>query len=154
MKIINSSTLDALTAEARQNRRGRKNLNLHPNDAFCAHRLFNAIEPGSYIRPHRHLDPNKDETFVLIRGRLAVLEFTDAGEVSQSVVLQPGDGADLPAGVWHTAVSLEPGTIFFEAKAGPYCPFAANELAEWSPAADTPAAADYLAALENLFRKS
>lgn len=152
MKIFDHATLDALTVEARQNPRGRKNLNLHPTDEFCTHRLFNAIEPGSYIRPHRHLDPNKDETFVLIRGRLAVLEFTDVGEVSQAVVLQPGDGADLPAGVWHTAVSLEPGTIFFEAKAGPYCPFAANELAEWAPLADTLAAADYLAALEDRYR--
>jgi hypothetical protein len=49
-------------------------------------------------------------------------------------------------------VSLEPGTIFFEAKAGPYCPFAANELAEWAPVADTPAAANYLAALECRYR--
>ena len=152
MKIIDHNTLDALTAEARQNPRGRKNLNLHPNDDFCAHRLFNAIEPGSYIRPHRHLDPNKNETFVLVRGRLAVLEFTDTGAVSAAVVLTPGQCADLPAGGWHTAVSLEPGTIFFEAKAGPYRPFAANELADWAPAADTPEAVTYLAELEARYR--
>ena len=151
MKIIDHATLAALSAEARQNPRGRKNLNLHPNDDFCAHRLFNAVEPGSYIRPHRHLDPNKDETFVLVRGRLVVLEFTDDGEISAEVVLAPGHGADVPAGVWHTAVSLEPGTVFFEAKAGPYRPMTEKEFAPWAPAADTPEAAVYLAALESRY---
>jgi len=148
MKIFDCTVLDALTAAAQQNPRGRQNLNLHPHDGFCAHRLFNAIEPGSYIRPHRHLDPNKDETFVLVRGRLAVLEFADSGKVSAAVVLMPGEAADVPAGAWHTAVSLEPGTIFFEAKAGPYLPLSEKEFADWSPGAESPEVASYLAALE------
>jgi cupin fold WbuC family metalloprotein len=152
MKVITASTLDTLTDEARQNPRRRRNLNLHPGDGSCAHRLFNAIEPDSYIRPHRHLDPEKDETFLLVRGRLAVLEFGDDGSLAESVVLAPGEAADIRAGAWHTAISLEPGTVFFEAKAGPYRNLTADELAPWAPP-DTAAAAAYLGTLTELCRR-
>ena len=153
MRIIRASSIDVLTTEARQSPRGRKNLNLHPHDDSVAHRLFNAVEPGSYIRPHRHLDPNKDETFVLIRGRLAILEFSDAGEVTASVVLKPGEAADISAGVWHTALSLEPGTVFFESKAGPYRPLSAGELPDWAPPENTVDAAAYLEKLATRFER-
>jgi cupin fold WbuC family metalloprotein len=153
MRVIPASSLDTLTAEARQNLRGRRNLNLHPGDDSSAHRLFNAVEPGSYIRPHRHLDPEKDETFLLVRGRLAVLEFSDDGAVVDSVVLAPGEAADIRAGAWHTAISLEPGTVFFEAKAGPYRPLTADELPPWAPPDRAPEAAAYLGTLTESFRK-
>ncbi|HEY6007393.1 MAG TPA: WbuC family cupin fold metalloprotein, partial [Geobacteraceae bacterium] len=122
MKTINQKTLDDLTRQARENPRLRKNLNLHPSDASRGHRLFNAVEPASYIPPHRHLDPEKDETFYIVRGRLGVLTFSPAGEVLESALIEEGGDllvADIPHGVYHTAVSLAAGTIFFEAKAGP-----------------------------------
>lgn len=154
MKIIDQHQLDVLSAQARENPRLRKNHNLHPSDDFCCHRLFNAIEPGSYIRPHRHLDPAKDETFVIIRGKLGVVMFGESGEVAGTALLTPGGHAvavDIPRGRFHTAVSLEPGTIFFEAKAGPYLPLSDAEKSSWAPEEGTPEAADYLAELKSLF---
>jgi len=154
MKIIDQKLLDNLSAEAAKNPRLRKNHNIHPSDDFCCHRLFNAVEPGSYIRPHRHLDPAKDETFVIIRGRLGVIMFDDDGNVVKTALLAAeGEAvaADIPHGAFHAAVSLEPGTIFFEAKAGPYLPLADREKAHWAPEEGTPAAAAYLDALKLLF---
>lgn len=153
MKIINRQLLDEVTAAAKSNPRLRKNWNIHPHDEFPAHRLLNAMEPASYIRPHRHLDPLKDETFMIVRGKLGILIFDDKGVVTEKLLLAAGGdnlGADIPAGVFHTAVSLEEGTIFFEAKAGPYVPLADNEKPAWAPE-DGPAATDYLAALEKEF---
>jgi cupin fold WbuC family metalloprotein len=153
MKIFDQAMLSQLTDEAIGNPRRRKNLNIHPSDDFCAHRLFNAIEPGSYIRPHRHLAPAKDETFVIIRGALGVLMFDESGSISASAVLTPGGPAfavDIPHGSFHGAVSLAPGTVFFEAKAGPYLPLADDEIALWAPAEGTPESAAYLAALTGL----
>jgi cupin fold WbuC family metalloprotein len=150
MKIIDRNLLDNLSAEARANPRLRKNYNIHPDDDFCCHRLLNAIEPGSYIRPHRHLDPVKDETFVILRGRLAVITFDEDGRIVFRRLLAAGGDTiaiDIPHGMFHTAVSLEPGTIFFEAKAGPYIPIAEAEKAHWSPIDGSPAVAGYLAAL-------
>jgi cupin fold WbuC family metalloprotein len=154
MKIINQTQLDQLSAEAAQNPRLRKNLNIHPSDDFCCHRLFNAVEPGSYIPPHRHIDPVKDETFVIIRGRLGVIMFDDGGRIVKTALLSEGGevvAADIPHGAFHAAVSLETGTIFFEAKAGPYRPLTDQEKAHWAPQDGTPEAAVYREFLESLF---
>lgn len=154
MKIVDRRLLDQLSAQARENPRLRKNWNIHPSDDFCCHRLLNAVEPGSYIRPHRHLDPTKDETFVIVRGRLGVILFDEAGLVAKKILLAAdGDtlALDIPHGIFHGAVSLAPGTVFFEAKAGPYLPLADGEKAVWAPEDGTADVAPYLASLAALF---
>ena len=70
--LIDQALLDSVSSEASSSLRRRKNRNFHADDAAPAHRLLNAIEPGSYLMPHRHLDANKDETMVVVRGRMAV----------------------------------------------------------------------------------
>ena len=154
MKIINKQLLDDITARAQVNPRLRQNWNIHPADDFPAHRLLNAMEPASYIRPHRHLDPQKDETFMILRGRLGVIVFAEDGTVTETILLDAAGetlGVDLPSGCFHTAVSLAEGTIFFEAKAGPYLPLTAEELPSWAPDGSSPEAAAYLTSLQNLF---
>ena len=154
MKIINRHLLDEVTAAARENPRLRQNWNIHHGDDSPAHRLLNAMEPASYIRPHRHLDPFKDETFMIIRGSLGILVFDDNGAVTEKLLLAAGGencGADIPSGVFHTAVSLREGTIFFEAKAGPYLPLKDAEKAPWAPE-EGAAAGEYLAALQQEFK--
>lgn len=154
MKIVDRRLLDQLSSQARENPRLRKNWNIHPSDDFCCHRLLNAIEPGSYIRPHRHLDPAKDETFLIVRGRLGVILFDEAGLVAKKILLAAdGDtlAVDIPHGIFHGAVSLAPGTIFFEAKAGPYLPLADGEKAVWAPEDGAADVAPYLSGLAALF---
>ena len=153
MITIDQLQLDRLADQARENPRRRKNLNIHPTDEFCCHRLLNAMEPDSYIRPHRHLDPVKDETFVLIRGRIGVVMFDERGNVTDKALLEPAGIVvlDIPHGVFHSAVSLEPGAIFFEAKAGPYLPLSDAEKGGWAPEDGTPEAGAYLERLKALF---
>jgi cupin fold WbuC family metalloprotein len=154
MKIVTNDLLRRLSEQARSTTRLRKNHNLHGCDESRCHRLLNAIEPASYVRPHRHLDPEKDEAFILMSGKLGVVTFSDDGAVAETILLSHEHGnfaADIPSGVYHTAVSLEPGTVFFEAKAGPYLPLSAAEKAVWAPADDEPAATAYLERLRGLF---
>jgi cupin fold WbuC family metalloprotein len=155
VKIVTSDLLAQLSAEARQNKRLRKNYNIHLSDESKCHRLLNAIEPESYIRPHCHLDPEKDETFILMSGKLGIVVFADDGEIVGTVLLSHVSGnlaADIPHGVFHTAVSLESGTLFFEAKAGPYRQLSEAEISTWSPSeADVPHAKTFLANLRSLF---
>ena len=154
MQIVDRELLDAVSAAARTAPRRRKNHNLHPGDTAACHRLLNAVEPGSYIRPHRHLDPEKDESFVILRGTLGVLTFDAAGQVTGSVLLRAGGDrvvADIRHGVYHTALALESGTIFFEAKAGPYLPLADEEKGSFAPEEGTPEAERYLERLAALF---
>jgi len=152
IQIIDRACLDNVTAEAEQSSRLRKNLNIHVSPEAACNRLFNAIEPASYIRPHRHLDPAKDETIVIVRGTLGIVVFDKDGEIIQKTVLKPVSDAvavNVPPGVFHTAISLEPGTIFFESKAGPYKPLTDEEYAPWSPTENIPDAVIYLERLRN-----
>lgn len=154
MKIVTTQLLRQLSSEARNSPRRRKNHNFHPGDASCCHRLLNAVEPSSYIRPHRHLDREKDEAFILMQGRLGIILFSPDGEVAETVLLSRGNGnlaADIPHGLFHTAVSLEQGTVFYEAKAGPYLPLTEEEKASWAPNDDDPFAPAYLERLRELF---
>lgn len=149
--LIDQALLDEVCAEAAASPRRRKNRNLHPTDDHPAHRLLNAMQPNSYIPPHRHLDPNKDETFVVLRGLLGLVIFDDDGRVVQTAKVGAGGtamGVDISHGTWHTAVALEPDTVFLEAKAGPYLPFTAAERAPWAPTENSPEAAGYLAKLK------
>lgn len=151
MTVIDQTLLDSLTAEAAASPRLRKNHNFHPELDDPCQRLLNAMEPGSYIRPHRHLEPPKPESFLRVRGKLALLTFDESGDIEDILLLSEDSGvagADLPPGVWHTLVSLEPGSVFFEAKPGPYRPHAPGDVADWAPEEGGPAATAYLADLE------
>jgi len=153
MHLIDNALLGELSDEARTTARLRKNRNFHRDDGQPAHRLLNAIEPGSYIMPHRHLDPAKDETMVVLRGRLGLIEFADDGQVVRTSVLGPGDaalGVDIAHGTWHTVFALAAGTVFLEAKAGPYLPLTGTEKAPWAPAEGAPEAVAYQARLAAL----
>ncbi|MBW4057029.1 MAG: WbuC family cupin fold metalloprotein [Proteobacteria bacterium] len=154
MKVITRELLAEVSAEARQNPRLRKNYNLHPSDESRCHRLLNAIEPGSYIRPHRHLDPEKDEAFILLNGRLGIVTFADNGAVSGTVLLSLDSGTlavDIPHGVYHTAVALESGTVFYETKAGPYRLLNDDEKVAWAPEDADPQAEEFVLRLRSLF---
>lgn len=154
MKVVTPELLRQLSAVAQENPRLRKNYNLHPSDHSRCHRLLNAIEPASYIRPHRHLDPEKEEGFILMSGALGIISFRDDGRVAETVLLSPATGnraADIPAGIYHTAVSLESGTVFYESKAGPYLPLADKEKAPWAPEEGNQEAEAYLDKLRALF---
>ena len=143
VRLLDLSVLEALSAEARSRPRLRMNANLHAMED-PVHRLLNALEPGSYVRPHRHLDPPKDETYLVVRGALGLLLFEETGEVASTTLLSAGPdgtfGADIPAGVFHTVVALEPGTVFFEVKVGPYVPPSGADVPSWAPPEGDPAA--------------
>ncbi len=152
--LITQAMLSALSREAQDSPRRRKNRNFHADNSAPANRLLNALEPDSYVRPHCHLASSKDETIVAVRGRFGVVMFDAAGEVTGQAVIAPsGDcvGVDIAHGTFHSIVALDSGSVFFEAKAGPYVPITATELAPWAPPEGEPAAVEYLGRLRALF---
>ncbi len=144
MKQITAAMLAALGQQAQASPRHRANLNLHPQLDDPIQRLAVAMEPDTYVRPHRH--PHTWELLYPLAGRFAVLEFDEAGTLRSRALL----GADsrlieLPAGSWHAVLSLDPGAVIFEVKHGPYQPIDTADFAPWSPAAETPQAAALMA---------
>lgn len=123
MKIIDESLLNSVTEQAKESPRLRMNYNFHQSLEDKCHRMLNAVEPGTVVPIHRH--PTKDESFVLLRGRVRVNTYNDDGTVTESVVLSPEEGfygVDIPKNVWHNVECLESGSVFFECKEGPFVP--------------------------------
>jgi len=138
LNIFSASHLDELTLHAKNSPRLRQHLNIHTDFIDPCQRLLNAIEPNSYIRPHRH----GVETLFAIRGLMALFIFTDSGAIervqcfSNDLSRNNRDivfGAEIPQDRWHTVVSLETGSILLEVKAGPFNPDAPKTFAPWSP---------------------
>lgn len=140
----------ALAEKAAQTPRRRLNHNLHATQEAAVHRIFNAIQPDSYVQPHRHLEASKDESVVVLQGRMGLLEFDESGVVLARHVVGPGMVATIPAGAWHGWCCLAPDTVFFEAKAGPYTALTDAERATFAPAEGSPDAPKALARLVEL----
>lgn len=139
MKIIDKDLLDKTTERAKTNPRLRMNYNFHEDLNDPVNRLINGVEPGTYIRPHRHKNPDKDESFLLLRGKVAAFIFNDNGEITEKIILSPEAGvygADIKAGVWHGILVLESGSVIYEAKPGPFAPLTPDNFAPWSPVAE------------------
>ena len=153
-QIIGRDFLERVSSQAKASPRRRRNHNFHASESDTCNRLLNAIEPDSYIQPHCHHEAAKDETLIIVRGRLGVIFFDERGAVTATAVLAPAGesvGVNIPHGMYHTLVALDPGSVFFEAKAGPYAPLTSQEKAPWAPAEGEPRASSYLADLKRLF---
>ncbi len=123
MKIIDKSLLDVVSSQAKDSPRLRMNYNFHQSLDDKCHRFLNAVEPGTEVEIHRH--PTKDETFVILRGKVKVSTYNNDGSVMESVVLCPEEGkygVDIPKGVWHNLEAIEVDSVIFEAKEGPFVP--------------------------------
>lgn len=133
-EIINRFLLNEVIESARNSSRLRKNYNFHELEDRVQ-RMLNALEPDSYVRPHRHLTPPKPETFVVLKGKFGVMLFDDDGTVTDAFELGTDGkmGVDIKPKVWHTVFSLESGSVFFEVKPGPYDPATDKDFAEWAP---------------------
>ncbi|HPC83818.1 MAG TPA: WbuC family cupin fold metalloprotein [Thermoanaerobaculaceae bacterium] len=143
MRLLSSRDLDELAAVASRTLRRRANLNLHPQLEDPVQRMLNCFQPGTYVRPHHH-DPERWELFVVLRGRVGILTFDASAAVTGQVVLAP-DGtvtAEIPGGVDHAVVALEPDSIVVEVKPGPFRPLTDKDFAPWSPREGEPAAAE------------
>ena len=98
--IIDKALLEIVSEQAKASPRLRMNYNFHKLLEDKCHRMLNAIEPGTEIPIHRH--PDKDESFVVLRGKVRSTTYNDDGTVIESVVLCPEDGlygVDIPKGV-------------------------------------------------------
>ena len=119
--LIDDKVLDSLSAQAKDSPRLRMNLNFHQSLEDKCHRFLNAVEPGADIPIHRH--PDKEESFVVLRGKIRITTYNDDGSIIEDHVLSPSEGrygVNVEKNVWHKLESLESGSVIFECKEGPF----------------------------------
>jgi cupin fold WbuC family metalloprotein len=149
LNVISSERIGQLSDTAASSPRRRQNLNVHPVLEDPIQRLFNAMEPGTYVRPHRHARELGWELMMAVRGAFSILTFDDAGTVIDRVDLGadlgPVTAVEICANTWHAVVVMAPGTVMFEVKPGPYCVVSDKDFAAWAPLEGTPEAARYVA---------
>ena len=88
--IIDEKLLDKVYEQAKASPRLRMNYNFHQSLEEKCHRMLNAVEPGTVIPIHRH--STKDESFVVLRGRVRSTTYNDDGSILESVVLSQENG--------------------------------------------------------------
>jgi cupin fold WbuC family metalloprotein len=136
MIIITEDLLDETSDRARRSLRKRMNHNFHQRYDDPLQRLLNAVEPGTYLRPHKHENPDKTEIFIILRGKVLIIEFDDDGEIQGHVILDNKKGkrgVEIPPRVWHSFIALEEGSVLYEIKEGPYIENGAKSFARWAP---------------------
>ena len=83
--------------------------------------MLNAVGAGTVVPIHRRVA--KDESFVILRGKVSVTTHNDDGSMIEDVVLSQESGnygVDISKGVWHMVEALELGSVIFECKEGPF----------------------------------
>ena len=134
--VLNEALLQPAVVGSRKSPRGRIILPFHKEHEESLHRMMNVMQPGTYIRPHRHSNPPKAESIVVLRGALWFITFTNEGQVDRFWKLEPGlgdFGVDIMPGVFHSFIVTDPDTVIFEVKPGPYVKASDKDFAAWAP---------------------
>jgi cupin fold WbuC family metalloprotein len=122
---VGQSELDTLKAAVKATPKGRARINAHPDGDDSLHEMIIAIEPSSYIRPHKH--PGKSEAFHIIEGEVDIVVFKDDGQIDRIVPLgAPGSGRSfyyrMSKPFFHTLIIRSDILIVHEITNGPFRP--------------------------------
>jgi len=156
LKPLSQTLIDETAAKAKVSSRLRQNYNFHEHSERVQ-RFLNAMQPGTYVRPHRHRaveGANRFEFFLVLQGALGFLVMDERGQVLHTECLA-ADGAvrgiELAQENYHTLVALAPDTVMFELKEGPYDAQTDKEFLSMFPAEGTPEAAQWVKNWESYF---
>jgi len=120
--VLSNEALQSTVEASRHGSRRRMIQPFHRSEDDTLHRMFNAVQPDSYIRPHRHLEPPKAEAWIVLRGKVVFFTFEEDGAIRDCLELRasgPAFGVDLVPGVFHTLLAMEPDTVVYEVKFRP-----------------------------------
>ena len=146
LKRIDQDLFDAVASVAQQRPRLRMNHNLH-EESELVQRFLNVLQPGTYVRPHRHVRAEAGtgfECFLVMQGAIGLLLFDAEGRLLQQERLDARGslrGVELAEKQFHSLVALEPDTVMFELKQGPYQPTADKDFLSGFPQEGDPDAA-------------
>ncbi len=154
---IDKQLTDKYLKIAASSERKRTNYNFHKEMSDTLQRMLNVMNIDTYVQPHKHENPDKREAFIILIGKVLVVEFDDSGKVTNHILLNRGlenYGCEIASGSWHTIICLENNSVLYEVKDGPYIQETDKQFASWAPAEGDDAFEEYNKAIvENLNSK-
>jgi cupin fold WbuC family metalloprotein len=158
--LLTDSLIESVVEKAKHSPRLRMNYNFHTGPEDNPHRFLNVMAYGTYVMPHRHKNPPKAESFIVLDGYVAVFLFKDDGTLDDTLILGSGPlpeklpataagkpvarGIDLAPGIWHSITALTSHAVCYEVKPGPWDPVTDKEFAPWAPSEGSATASEYL----------
>lgn len=127
--LLDKKLLDQLSKSASENPRLRTSFDLRNTEKDHSQRMLNALQPGTILPVHRH--PFTAETLIMVRGSVCQKFYNEKGDITDTFVLKAGgecSALQIPAGQFHSLECLEPDTVIFEAKDGPYMSVSAEDI--------------------------
>ncbi len=140
LRAIGEAETSLARARAQASPRRRALLRYHEHEE-AVQRMIHALEPDSYVRPHRHQDPDKVEVFLALRGSAWLCTFDGEGNPGEHLEIRAGGpcfGGEIAPRTWHSLLVLEPGTVLYEVLEGPFRADTHKDYAPWAPAEGTP----------------
>lgn len=147
----NSLIFDAGYKASADSPRKRIILPIHREQGAAVQRMLNFVQPGTYIRPHRHSADQAIESIVLLRGAIRFFIFDDKGNLKSATRLEAGTTScimDIEPNIWHSFIVAEPNTVLFECKKGPYEAMSDKDFAPWAPEEYTHEASEWVKKME------
>ena len=154
--LITQEIINQAIDASRKSPRKRIIFPFHKSPSDKLHRMLNVLQPQSYIKPHRHFDPPKSESLIVLNGRLTCVEFNNTGEINAFYKLSSESfniGIDIESGVYHTIFATVEDTVLFEVKPGPYERTSDKDFASWAPSEGDENAEEYLKNLYEVTKK-
>ncbi len=125
ISTIGNEDIEVLRQAVRNTPKRRVRINAHPESTDELHEMIIAIEPGSYIRPHKH--PGKSESFHIIEGQVDIVVFSEAGNIERIVSLAAKGGRHpfyyrMSTPHFHTLIIRSDLLVVHEITNGPFLP--------------------------------
>ncbi|GLB51366.1 hypothetical protein NBRC110019_04050 [Neptunitalea chrysea] len=153
LTYLTSAILEAGIEISKDSPRKRVIVPLHKTDDNKLHRMFNVMQPGTYIRPHYHKNEQKCESVVVLKGAIMFITFHLNGTIDTYQTIKAGSdifGVDLEPSIIHSFIVLEKDTVIYEVKPGPYIKSTDKDFMLWSPEEGTTESLEYLEKLKEL----
>jgi|SRR3989344_5126752 len=152
-----SGLFESLMEEARRNPRLRSNVLLRSsNETGSPAFMVNALLPGTYVRPHKHIDGQ--EIIIPTHGSARLMLFHENGRVKYNRNLVSGGNSEetylgvIEKGEYHTLIvpRNSPGVVVMEFFGAVYKPKSYKTFPDWAPLEeDSQSAREYLEKLGN-----
>jgi len=149
--LIGKIELERLIVLSRESGKGRVPHPIYNENHAGPQALINAIQPGSYMRPHMH--PNRPEIWTPVKGKIILGIFDQNGGPVERFLLSRDETVytEVPEQTYHFAFAVEPDSVFLNISQGPFNPLDSKVFPDWAPEEGSARAAEYFERVRRMF---